>query len=56
MKKYLLDSLDMPKVSKFIPIPRIVNRQANRKNSLAVSPLQFFRRSVLLPIIDTVLE
>ena len=39
-----------------IPMPRIVNRQANRANPLAVSPLQFFRRSVLLPFIDTVLD
>ena len=39
-----------------IPMPRIVNRQANRANPLAVSPLQFFRRSVLLPFIDTVFE
>ena len=39
-----------------IPMPRIVNRQADRANSLAVSALQFFRRSVLLPFIDTVLE
>ena len=39
-----------------IPMPRIVNRQANRANPLAVSPLQFFWRSVLLPFIDTVLE
>ena len=28
---------------KSIPMPRIVNRQANRLNSLTVSPLQFFR-------------
>ena len=39
-----------------IPMPRIVNRQANRANPLAVSPLHFFRRSVLLPFIDTVLQ
>ena len=39
-----------------ILMPRIVNRQANRANPLAVSPLQFFRRSVFLPFIDTVLE
>ena len=39
-----------------IPMPRIVNRQADRTNLLAVSALQFFRRSVLLPFIDTVLE
>ena len=38
-----------------IPIPRIVDQQANRGNPLAVSPLQFFRRFVLLPFIDTVL-
>ena len=58
MKKYLLDSLDMPKVStgESIPMPSIVNRQANRANPPAVLPLQFFRRSVLLPFIDTVLE
>ena len=41
---------------KFIPMPRIVNRQANRANPLAVSPLQFFRRSVFLPFTETVLE
>ena len=39
-----------------IPMLRIVKRQANRANSLAVSPLQFFRRSVFLRFIDTVLE
>ena len=39
-----------------IPMPRIVNRQANRANPLAVSPLQFYRRSIFLPFIDTVLE
>ena len=39
-----------------IPMPRIVNRQANRANPLAVSPLQFFRRSVFLIFIDTVLD
>ena len=39
-----------------IPMPRIVNRQANRANPPAVSSLQFFRRFVLLPFIDTVLE
>ena len=39
-----------------IPMPPIVNRQANTANLLAVSPLQFFRRSVFLPFIDTVLE
>ena len=39
-----------------IPMPRIVNRQGNRTNSLAVSPLQFFKRPVFLPFIDTVLE
>ena len=39
-----------------IPMPRIVNRQANRANPLAVSPLQFFRRYVLLPFFDIVLE
>ena len=37
-------------------MPRIVNRQANRANPLAVSLLQFYRRSVFLPFIDTVLE
>ena len=41
---------------KSIPMPRIVNQQANRVNSLAVSPLQFFRRSIFLPFFDTVLE
>ena len=40
----------------FIPMLRIVNRQANRANLLAISSLQFFRRSVFLPFIDTVLE
>ena len=40
----------------FIPTPRIVNRQAKRLNPVVVSPLQFFRRSVFLPFIDTVLE
>ena len=39
-----------------IPMPRIVNQQVNRANSLAVSPLRFFRRSVFLPFIDTVFE
>ena len=39
-----------------IPMPRIVNRQANRANPLAVFPLQFFRRDVFFPFIDTVLE
>ena len=37
-------------------MPRIVNRQANRANPLAVSPLQFYRHSVILPFIDTALE
>ena len=37
-------------------MPRIVNRQANRANPLAISPLQFYRRSVFLPFTDTVLE
>ena len=40
----------------FIPMPRIVNRQANRANPLAVSPMQFFRRSVCFLFIDTVLD
>ena len=39
-----------------IPMPRIVNRQANRANPLAISPLQYYRRSVFLPFVDTVLE
>ena len=39
-----------------ILMPRIGNRQANRANPLAVSPLQFIGRSVLLPFFDTVLE
>ena len=39
-----------------IPTPRIVNRQANKANPLAISLLQFCRRSVFLPCIDTVLE
>ena len=39
-----------------IPMSRIVNRLANRANPLAISSLQFFRRSVFLPFIDTVLE
>ena len=39
-----------------LPMPRIVNRQANRVNPLAVSPLQFFKRSVFLPFIDNVLD
>ena len=39
-----------------IPMPQIVNQQANRANPPAVSPLQFYRRSVFLPFIDTVLE
>ena len=39
-----------------ITMPRIVNRQANRANPLAVSPLQFFRRFVFLPFIDRVLD
>ena len=39
-----------------ISMPRIVNRQAKRANPLAVSSLQFFRRSVFLPFIDTVLD
>ena len=38
------------------PMPRIVNRKASRANPLAVLPLQFFRRSVFLPFIGTVLE
>ena len=37
-------------------MPRIVNRQANRANPLAISPLQFFRRSVFLSFIDTVFD
>ena len=40
---------------KSIPMSRIVNGQANRANPIAVSPFQFFGRSVLLPFIDTVL-
>ena len=40
----------------FIPVPRIVNWQANRASPLAVSPLQFFMRSVFLPFIDIVLD
>ena len=40
----------------FIPMPRIVNGQGNKANPLAVLPLQFIRRSVLLPFFDTVLE
>ena len=39
-----------------IPMPSIVNRQAYRANPLAVSLLQFYKRSVFLPLIDTVLE
>ena len=38
-----------------IPMPRIVNRQACRRNPLAILPLQFYMRSVFLPFIDTVL-
>ena len=38
-----------------IPMPRIVKRQANSANPLAVSTLQFFGRSALLLFIDTVL-
>ena len=41
---------------KSIPMPQIVNRQANRANPLAISPLQFFRRSVFFPFVDTVDE
>ena len=33
-----------------------IDRQANGANPPAVSPLQFIRRSVFLPFIDTVLE
>ena len=40
----------------FIPMPRIVNQQANIANPPAVSPLQLYRRSVFLPFIDIVLE
>ena len=39
-----------------IPMPRIVNRKAKRANPPDVSPLQFYRRFVFLPFIDTVLE
>ena len=39
-----------------ILMPRIVNRQANRADSLAFSPLQFYRRSPFLPFINTALE
>ena len=39
-----------------IPMPRIINRRANKPNSLAILPLQFYRRSVFLPFIPTVLE
>ena len=39
-----------------IPMPRIVNRQVNRANPLAVSPLQFYKCSVFLPFIDIVLQ
>ena len=39
-----------------IPMPRIVNPQANRANPQADSPLQFLRRSVFLPFIETVLD
>ena len=37
-------------------MPRIVNRQADGANRLAILPLQFDRRSVFLLFIDTVLE
>ena len=37
-------------------MPRIANWRANKANPLAVSPLQFYRRSVFLPLIGTVLE
>ena len=36
-------------------MPRIVNWQANKANPIAVSPFQFYRRSVFLLFIDTVL-
>ena len=39
-----------------IPMPRVINRQANRANPPATSPLQFYRRAVFLPFVDTVLE
>ena len=53
----MLDYSDMPKVSTGNRcIPRIVNRQDNRANPLAVSLRQFFRSSVFLPFIDTVLK
>ena len=38
------------------PMPRTVNRQADRANLQAISPSQFYTRSVFLPFIDTVLE
>ena len=41
---------------KSIPVPQIVNRQNNRANLLAVSPLGFCKRSVFLPFIDPALE
>ena len=58
MKKYLLEFSDMPKVSmgESMHMPRIVNRQANRANPLAISPLQFFRRSDFLPFVETAKE
>ena len=37
-------------------MPRIVNRQANKANPLAVLPLEFYWCSVFLLFIDTVLE
>ena len=37
-------------------MPRVINRQANRANPPATSPLQFYRRAVFLPFVDTVLE
>ena len=39
-----------------IPMPRVINRQANRANPPATSPLQFYRRAVFLPFVDPVLE
>ena len=37
-------------------MPRVVGRQMNKANPPASSPVQFYRRSLFLPFIDTTLE
>ena len=57
MKKYFLDSLDIQKMSTGNLHPCLeLSIGKPMKQTQAVSPLQFFRRFVFLPFIETVLE